>query len=236
MHSRALPRRHVLHIVALMVVAVATVLGGTLIAMASHVEPRFVEGNPKCPEGLTALEASGDGFHNGNYSDGKLTVTISNFNPDTKTFDWSSNIGVKQVIVKGGPNANVYDYDPASKGDTGLHTPFNEGSQQNYGLSHVLFCYVAPASSPSPTPSPSESESPQPSVSPTETPTNTPSESPSVLPTRITQSPSESPSVLGSKLGRTGADILKLIAFALALIGLGSAVYVVTIKGKRSEQ
>ena len=37
--------------------------------------------------------------------------------------------------MKGGPNANVYEYDPESMGDTGLTTPNGEE------ISHVEFCY-----------------------------------------------------------------------------------------------
>ena len=63
-----------------------------------------------------------DGPFNGVYSDGVLTVTITN--STNTTFSWSSSIGVDAVIVKGGPNANVYVYDPPaeSTGDDGLTT------------------------------------------------------------------------------------------------------------------
>jgi len=213
-------------------VVIAIVIIGALAALASKVDPVFVEGNPKCPAGLTPLEADGTGFHNGVYTDGTLSVTTSNFNADEKSFDWSSNIGVDEVIVKGGPNANVYSYNPEETSDTGLHTPFNDSSGSNYGLSHVLFCYdtegspsPSPSGSTTPTSTPTETVSPSPSVSPTE--------SPSVLPTetvRTSVSPSATTSVLGEKLGRTGADIIRLVLFAFMLIGLGVASYVLAIR------
>ena len=219
--------------VILAAVVISILVFGGVVALASHVDPVFVAGNPTCPEGLTALQADGDGFHNGVYSDGTLTVTTSNFNADEKSFDWSANIGVDEVIVKGGPNANVYTYAPEETSDTGLHTPFNENSGSNYGLSHVLFCYDSEGT-PTPTPTPTETETvtPTPTPTPTETATATPSESPSVLPTQTeTQVPgasvSPSTTVLGRVLGRTGADVIRLALFALMLIGLGIGSYVV---------
>jgi len=228
--------------VALTGIVLAVIVIGSLTALASKVDPIYVAGNPTCPEGLTALDIDGSGFHNGTQSDGTLTVTISNFDPQTTNFDWSSNIGVDEVIVKGGPNANVYQYDPDATSDTGLHTPFNQNSGQNYGLSHVLFCYDSeatptptPTSSVSPTPTPTETVSPTPTptetVSPTPTPTTT--ETPTVSPTSTTTggaggaSPSPSVSVLGEKLGRTGADVLRLALLAVMLVGFGALSYVI---------
>lgn len=56
--------------------------------------------------------------------------------------DWSSVFGIEKVIVKGGPNANVYSYSPASTADTDLTTPTNPSNNKPYGLSHVEFCYA----------------------------------------------------------------------------------------------
>ncbi len=68
------------------------------------------------------------------------TVTVTS---DGVNFDWSSTIiGMDAVIAKGGPNANLYVYDPPAEsfGDTGLHSP-NNASGQPAGLSHVVFCF-----------------------------------------------------------------------------------------------
>lgn len=61
---------------------------------------------------------------------------------DPNAFDWTSNFPVDAVIVKGGPNANIYSYDPSSTGDTFLTPPINDMTETPYGLSHVDFCYV----------------------------------------------------------------------------------------------
>jgi hypothetical protein len=58
------------------------------------------------------------------------------------TFQTTGNI-IHSVIVKGGPNANVYRYDKAVTIGGPLNTPVNpdNGGNKNYGLSHFDFCY-----------------------------------------------------------------------------------------------
>ena len=106
------------------------------------VSPTAVAGNPPCPTGTQELKLEnnlGDGTYTS--SDGALKVTISDY--DGTYFDWASNIGVDQVIVKGGPNGNVYVYDPPaeSKGDDELSSPINPSTGKPYGISHISFCY-----------------------------------------------------------------------------------------------
>ena len=116
-------------------------LGGlvTLLLMASaahatdaSVPPVKVDGNPKCADyGLTAI-AKFDPVNSGT----KNGVTLTKHH--TYYVDWTSTVPVDWVIVKGGPNANIYKY-PADKfGDVWLRAPMN-GSKP-YGLSHVEFC------------------------------------------------------------------------------------------------
>lgn len=68
-----------------------------------------------------------------------MTVT----NLDGTYFNWTSTIGMDAVIAKGGPNANVYVYDPPAEsfGDTGLVSPTNPSNDKPYGLSHIEFCF-----------------------------------------------------------------------------------------------
>ncbi|HMP14868.1 MAG TPA: hypothetical protein PKD70_13395, partial [Saprospiraceae bacterium] len=87
-----------------------------------------------CSNGPSAPMIAGAGV--------KLTVTGN-------TFSWEviGNITINTIIVKGGPNANVYNYNGQSS-DGNLHPPIN--NQQNctfFGISHIEFCYreqVAP--------------------------------------------------------------------------------------------
>ncbi len=119
----------------------------------THVAPTFVSGNVQCvstpPSGLPGLGYQA-GFKpfpepppSGTYTsgDGLLTVTITS---DDTYFDWTATeASVQAVIVKGGPNANVYVYDPPAKsaGDTGLHSPINPSTGRPYDISHIEFCY-----------------------------------------------------------------------------------------------
>ena len=154
---------------------VATLAGGAglmvmLPASAQSVEPEPVDGNPTCADvapGTTSLKV--DPAASGEFTDGTLTVNITiNETANGQTFDWTSNIGVQTVVVKGGPNANVYNYgSPGSTGDSGLHAPENP-SGGYAGLSHIDFCYVpptpttAPPTTAPPTTAPGETTTTQP--------------------------------------------------------------------------
>ncbi|RKT45777.1 hypothetical protein [Thiocapsa rosea] len=113
------------------------------ISAAASVTPTVVDGNPTC----TSL-----GYTNGykpqpepppsdtyTYPGSSYTVTIDS---DGFFFDWTSEIDVDAVIVKGGPNANEYKYVPAAMGDTGLSSPINPNTGQPYAISHIEFCYT----------------------------------------------------------------------------------------------
>jgi hypothetical protein len=111
--------------------------------LAASVTPTVVEGNPNCAD---------LGYENGfkpqpeppptgtyTFPDGVNTVTITS---DGTYFDWTSTLGIDAVIVKGGPNANVYAYDPPAEsfGDTALNSPTNPSGGPAQ-ISHIDFCY-----------------------------------------------------------------------------------------------
>jgi hypothetical protein len=234
------------------------ILEAGLAYSAPDVTPTFIAGNPSCQDvdaSWTELKIDEPGSGTQSASDGTLSVTIT-VHPDA-TFDWTSNIGVDAVLVKGGPNANLYRYDPPAEvtSDDGLHAPDNPNSGTYYGLSHISFCYdteAQPSESPSASGSPSASSSPSVSVSPSvsTSPSSSPtvSESPTVStsPTvsatvTVSSSASSSTSVLptlirrsptkvqGVTLGRTGAGRHSgLLALALALMGVGVLLLVVS--------
>lgn len=62
----------------------------------------------------------------------RVTVSLQN----SKTFNWSATRSIKAVIVKGGPNANVYAYAPSAFSDTTLTTVGNGPA-----ISHIEFCF-----------------------------------------------------------------------------------------------
>lgn len=119
---------------------------------------------PTSTGGITpVLYVAGDNYPGGNVSCSQLGYnsgsTRNNYNADNNSFAdawpagisvtvtddtyvaWTSTFGIGAVIVKGGPNANVYTYNPASMADLGLASPFNSNSEQPYGLSNLTFCY-----------------------------------------------------------------------------------------------
>jgi hypothetical protein len=158
--------------VAIVVAAMAGAAGlfVALPASAQSNDGEVVPGNPGCddvaPEGVTWIELKVEPPEDGEFSDGTLTVNVDvSDTDDGQVFDWDSNIGVDAVIVKGGPNANVYFYDPESMGDTGLHAPVGPSGEWA-GLSHISFCYdeddVPPPTTPTTAPTPPTTAAPTP--------------------------------------------------------------------------
>lgn len=123
-------------------VALALFAIGVNPAGATHVEPVFVDDNPTCQRLGFAYGVRVDPPTPGTYPVGNGFVT---FTSDGVYMDWTSTIGIDAVIVKGGPDANLYQYDPPAEsfGDTGLHSPLGAGSggTQPYDISHIDFCF-----------------------------------------------------------------------------------------------
>jgi len=126
---------------------ILAIAGSTLVASlaftgvaAATTSPAFAEGNPGCAAGMTEvkIEPVPQGFTR--FAGGSITV-------DDRTFDWTTDAGVDTVIVKGGPNANVYDVADATSG-TDFQAPLNPSSGQPYGLSHISFCSDGEQASP----------------------------------------------------------------------------------------
>src|ERR1044071_5581946 len=120
---------------------VAALLSFPPAAEAASVNPVFVPGNPTCADLGYPFSFKIDPPNAGTYSiDGINTVTVTT---DGISFDWSSTLGIDAVIGKGGPNANVYVYDPPAEAtsDTDLHSPVNPSNGKFFGLSHIDFCF-----------------------------------------------------------------------------------------------
>jgi hypothetical protein len=99
------------------------------------IYPIYVEGNPS----ISAFKIENP--DDGTYTFGDLWFTVDVYdNGDGPLFDWESNYDIETIIVKGGPNANIYEYyDPTE--DTMLHAPINfkNPHEPYYGLSHIEF-------------------------------------------------------------------------------------------------
>jgi LPXTG-motif cell wall-anchored protein len=145
------PRRRLAAGIALMVmgaiglVAAVPASAGTAQAPPTPTTSE-VPDNQTCanlaPPGTDWKEFKVEPVATGDYDDGTLFVSIEVVDtPGGPTFNWSSNIGVDAVFVKGGPGGLLYSYDPPSTGDTGLHAPVNPANDKFFGLSHISFCY-----------------------------------------------------------------------------------------------
>ena len=106
------------------------------------VQPTLVPGNPTCQtltQSNSELKIEPPG--NGVFTGGALQVTISGFNDPEGYFDWTSNLGIDAVFVKGGPGGDLYEYQGATA-DTNLHPPINGNTGKPYGISHISFCWT----------------------------------------------------------------------------------------------
>ena len=116
------------------------------------VQPILKTGNPDCLNVMTSaqflFEHKQDppvdatiNLTNGALS-GTLVVAV-NEGAQTFRFTLTGDFVAAGVIVKGGSNANFYDYRPAGNAaDTFLHAPVNPSNGKFYGLSHISFCLM----------------------------------------------------------------------------------------------
>jgi hypothetical protein len=119
-------------------VAAALALGSAGSAHAAAIPPTLHLGNVNsCSDIEAGAYGAGIAGGAGTGAFGGGTYTIS---ADGTTFSWASgSVPVSFVVVKGGPDANVYRYG-GSMGDSGLVSPVNGGGQLP-AISHVLVCY-----------------------------------------------------------------------------------------------
>ncbi len=191
--------------------AITAALGPSVGSVAAaSVEPVAINsGNPTCDDfagdvaSWSEIKLQDSQLANGTYTDGVITITITNFVGSSSgtpgSFDWSSDLGVDAVFVKAGSSKHqLYVYDPEATSDTGLRPQAGKGN----GISHLSICYdVDPIGGPieepteNPTEDPSEQPTEDPSEQPSEDPTEQPSEDPSEDPSeQPSEDPSEQPS------------------------------------------
>jgi hypothetical protein len=93
-------------------------------------------GDPNYYQYSTNRIDSGD-IYGGNSTSLPYGLTLST---DGTYLSFSSSFSMGAVIVKGGPAANIYVYDPQRFSDSGLAAPINRGGRRA-GLSNVTFCW-----------------------------------------------------------------------------------------------
>jgi len=128
-------------------------------ASAALVDPIFLEGNPPLESVIGQCEGVDcdltffkiDPPLSGTY--GPIDVTFSGGEPGSPaSMDFTSTDPVYAVLVKGGPNANLYCYvfENGILGDFGLIAPINPSNDKPYGISHVDFAYCTSKKVPEP--------------------------------------------------------------------------------------
>jgi uncharacterized repeat protein (TIGR01451 family) len=116
------------------------------------VQPILKTGNPSCLDVMTSAEFL---FEHKQDPPRDATITLTNgalsgtlvvgVNEGAQTFRFTltGDFVAAGVIVKGGSNANFYDYRPdGNEADTFLHAPVNPSNGKFYGLSHISFCLM----------------------------------------------------------------------------------------------
>lgn len=113
------------------------------VKAASSVQPIPHSGNPSCTDlgydyGKKYDVPGGTKLSDGTYDLQGLIVEIKS---DGTFIDWETKIPVDAVLVKGGPNANEYKYDPAELSGEGLRSPDHPNPGKIPGISHIDFCF-----------------------------------------------------------------------------------------------
>jgi hypothetical protein len=157
---------------------------------ASSVTPSVVPVNSTCSQvapGTTQVTI--DPISDGTFTDGTLLTTLvlqSESDPDL--LDFTANIGVDAVLVRGSAaEANLYAYNPERTGDTALSSTITT-------ITSVAFCYDVDPPTSTPTDTPTNTATSTPTDTPTNTPTNTPTGTPTNTPTGTpTDTPTNTP-------------------------------------------
>lgn len=117
-----------------------SLLGSVTATHWTSVE--LVAGNPSCDGGFKYENPLGGDIVDGTLAlPGGASIAIDVRNTSSgPVFDFvATGFVVSQVTVKGGPNANIFLYEPPTGSDSGLHSPTNLSSGKYYGLSHLCF-------------------------------------------------------------------------------------------------
>ena len=134
----------------------------------------------RCPVGTSWLIIQGT--FDATYTDGMFVVSV-NFRNSGKLEDFTSNLGVQELLVNGNGGTNRYQFNPPIT----LGSNFSEPA--GGVINQTAFCYIRPGQ----TPTPPQTASP----TPPQTPTPTPSQ-PTPTPSQPTPTPGQNASISGN--------------------------------------
>ncbi|MGN9808186.1 hypothetical protein ACTMSW_02345 [Micromonospora sp. BQ11] len=181
-------------------------IGGRAARAIEAPEPRLVEGNvTTCAgAGLAGAIILGSPTSPANDSNEAGSGTVTGLELDVTINDDFTATG---IVVKGGPDANVYDGPFVGPIDVeNMTAPINPENDQPFGISHWFVCGFEA----------------QPTATPTATPTVTPTATPTVTPTAtptVTKLP-----ITGDSL--SGPSFVVPVALGSGLLLLGSMLVV----------
>ncbi|MEM3378381.1 MAG: hypothetical protein QW674_05490 [Candidatus Bathyarchaeia archaeon] len=130
--------------IALVVIGIATVRGASV---TPTLIPNFHAGNAanecaqtECVCVYACKYTPGGGWEPSLPAGVSISITLST---DETSFDWTANVPICCVIVKGGTDAWYYKYNGGATSDTGLTAPTNPGGNTPE-VSHATFCWGCP--------------------------------------------------------------------------------------------
>lgn len=125
--------------------AMVMALGVAGAATAAHTETAnghsTMVGNYKCAGDAYTLKIEADDLGVGTYGAIRITGYDGTYVSWAIAPDYLDVYDASVVVVKGGPNAEVYHYDSWDDYDNGLTAPLNPNNDKWYGISHVQFCF-----------------------------------------------------------------------------------------------
>jgi hypothetical protein len=146
-------RKFILSIITLVAIfcvsstAQATLMGSPGAPSANGVQPIWLGGNPRIDDYCPSCDwytHKIDPVADGTYG----PFTIDWYDTDNgPLFDWTSTSFIYAVLVKGGNNANLYNYPGGETSDNGLHAPVGPSGKYS-GLSHISYCAGSPVPEP----------------------------------------------------------------------------------------
>jgi len=106
-------------------------------ASAAITVSETIPGNFQCPADALKIDPVANGTYN-LPGGGTITITTSN-TPSGWVFSFLTDDAhvVSSMVVKGGPNYNLWTFDPPVHFASGIHAPLNLNNGKWYGLSHL---------------------------------------------------------------------------------------------------
>ena len=135
--------KRTLLLVALVGSVALTVVGSSSAATVRGITPYVVSGYPSCAQvGVSATNSATFTPPVNGASSGGINLLVDS----STSFGWYvdpgvRNVDVRAIIVKGGPNSNVYVYPGGDYSDGPITAPTNPKNGKLYDVGSATFCF-----------------------------------------------------------------------------------------------